>query len=103
MTQHNIRFTQKLYGHGQFRCSVDKLELSEGFISYHNWMQHAENPAVVFKNLAAAVRVGGRIYLSLYHGGTFRIFKRRHGSMSGSNHSKETRTKRRQGINLCAA
>lgn len=163
MSQENTSFTQKLYGQGQFRYSVDNPELPAGFIRYHkanfarhfglseaefagrtvldtgagpckhamvlalmgaqvtatdltpanlekgevlkafyqtpnigfrlhdmmrpvdfgvpydlasahNWMQHAENPSVVFRNLAAAIRPGGRIYLSLYHGGTFRFF-----------------------------
>jgi 2-polyprenyl-3-methyl-5-hydroxy-6-metoxy-1,4-benzoquinol methylase len=163
MYEQNLRFTQKLYGQGQFRYSVDNPELPAGFVRYHkanfakyfsldeaefkgrntldtgcgpgkhamilalmgaqvtatdltslnlekaavlkehygldnitfrqhdsmhpvtfgapydlvsahNWIQHAESPALVLKNLTAATRVGGRIYLSAYRAGTFRFF-----------------------------
>lgn len=43
-------------------------------VSAHNWMQHAENPSVVLKNLISVLKTKGRIYLSLYHAGTFRFF-----------------------------
>lgn len=43
-------------------------------ISAHNWMQHAENPATVLKNLISVLKIKGRIYLSLYQSGTFRFF-----------------------------
>lgn len=43
-------------------------------VSAHNWMQHAENPAVVFSHLVDVLKPGGRIYFSLYHGQTFRFF-----------------------------
>ena len=163
MTISNDQFTQKLYGQGQFKYSIDQAELPAGFVNYHkgnfskyfclpenefagkrildtgagpckhatvlalmggevmatdltpiniekgealkafyklgninfrvhdmmrevdfvvpydlasahNWMQHAENPSRVLMNLSSAVHIGGRIYLSLYHGGTFRFF-----------------------------
>ena len=43
-------------------------------ISAHNWLQHAQSPSVVLGNLIPALKKGGKIYLSLYHGGTFRFF-----------------------------
>ena len=42
-------------------------------ISAHNWMQHSENPAKVMGNLISVLKQGGRLYLSLYLGGTFRF------------------------------
>lgn len=43
-------------------------------ISCHNWIQHAENPAVILKNLLTNLKLGGRIYLSTYQAATFRFF-----------------------------
>lgn len=43
-------------------------------ISAHNWLQHAEDPSVVLYNLVSILKIGGKIYLSLYHAGTFRFF-----------------------------
>jgi SAM-dependent methyltransferase len=42
-------------------------------ISAHNWMHHAENPGTVLSHLARKLKVGGRLYLSLYQSGTFRF------------------------------
>ena len=43
-------------------------------VSAHNWVQHTENPAQVIQNLLSSLRVGGKIYLSVYLAGTFRFF-----------------------------
>lgn len=43
-------------------------------ISVHNWLQHAEDPGRVLELLAERLRVGGRLYLSVYESGTFRFF-----------------------------
>jgi 2-polyprenyl-3-methyl-5-hydroxy-6-metoxy-1,4-benzoquinol methylase len=43
-------------------------------VSAHCWVQHTENPAYVIKNLVSSLKVGGRLYLSVYLAGTFRFF-----------------------------
>lgn len=43
-------------------------------VSAHNWMQHTETPSLVFVNLINSMKIGGKIYLSLYLAGTFRFF-----------------------------
>lgn len=162
MSHKNLKFTEKLYGDGQFKFSIEKIMLPDGFIRYHkgnfqkyfgltedgfngkrtldtgcgpgkhsavlalmgakvlgvdlaaenivrcekikaahgldnlkfqrhnlmyplkmkefelisahNWIQHAEDPSVVLYNLVHSLSMGGRLYLSLYHGNTFRFF-----------------------------
>ena len=48
----------------------DKYDL----ISCHNWIQHAEHPPTIIKNLVSTLRKGGRLYISTYHANTFRFF-----------------------------
>ena len=43
-------------------------------VSAHDWVQHTENPAHVIKNLLSSLKVGGKLYLSVYLAGTFRFF-----------------------------
>ena len=43
-------------------------------VTAQNWLMHSADPAVVLLNIAAALGVGGRLYLSLYQGGSFRFF-----------------------------
>lgn len=43
-------------------------------VSAHNWVQHTENPSHVIKNLLSSLKVGGKLYLSVYLAGTFRFF-----------------------------
>lgn len=43
-------------------------------VTAHNWLMHSADPAVVLLNMAAALRPGGRLYLSLYQSGSFRFF-----------------------------
>ena len=43
-------------------------------VSTHNWIQHAENPSQVMRNLVDVMKIGSRIYFSCYLGGTFRFF-----------------------------
>ena len=54
---------------------MNPMETNEDFdlISAHNWMQHSESPAKVMGNLVSVLKQGGRFYLSLYLGGTFRF------------------------------
>lgn len=67
------------YGLGNLCFKVHNLmePLAEGefdLVSAHNWLQHAENPAAVLRNLVQSLRMGGRLYLSVYHARTFRFF-----------------------------
>ena len=43
-------------------------------ISAHNWLQHTENPGTVLANLVKKLKIGGRLYLSVYQSDTFRFF-----------------------------
>ena len=43
-------------------------------ISAHNWLQHTSNPGTVLGVLTEKLKVGGRLYLSVYQSGTFRFF-----------------------------
>ena len=43
-------------------------------ISCHNWIQHSPNPSLILKKLVKRLKIGGRIYVSCYHSGTFRFF-----------------------------
>src|SRR3989338_3973517 len=79
----NIQRGKKLKKYYELNnLSFDQKNLMEPFkvdepfdlISCHNWIQHAENPAIILKNLLANLKIGGRIYLSTYHAGTFRFF-----------------------------
>lgn len=43
-------------------------------MSAHNWIMHSEDPTVVLKNFVPKLKIGGRIYLNVYHGNTFRFY-----------------------------
>ena len=43
-------------------------------ISAHNWIMHAENPTYILKQFVGTLKIGGRLYLSVYHGNTFRFY-----------------------------
>lgn len=43
-------------------------------ISSHNWLQHAEDPGAVLRHLIAKLKPDGRLYVSVYGAGTFRLF-----------------------------
>jgi 2-polyprenyl-3-methyl-5-hydroxy-6-metoxy-1,4-benzoquinol methylase len=56
-----------------FRKTYNKSKNFD-LISCHNWIQHSPNPGSILKKLVKRLKIGGRIYISCYHSGTFRFF-----------------------------
>jgi len=43
-------------------------------ISAHNWVQHAESPALVLSNIVDKLKIDGRLYICVYQSESFRFF-----------------------------
>ena len=62
----------KIFQH-DFRKDFNKSKNFD-LISCHNWIQHSPNPNLILKKILKKLKIGGRIYVSCYHSGTFRFF-----------------------------